>query len=726
MKRCVCLLLSAVLLAGCSPRRESSARRQPTTAGRPTSARRLPAPQRAGALQPERLTSHPPGSLKPYRVSPDLREVSNLAAFQKALPLTDEQRSRLARNLFVLRRTDEKQLFHIYENNEYLRVPSFVTTDVALHLYHCFFDYALRTIEKERLLPILERLTQNGLALSRDELKRARTGPARQALVRNAAYFGVAARLLGLRDPVPGAAEPLVRAEIASIGKHAGYGKSALLPYMVDYSLFIPRGHYTRTPALKRYFMAMSWYGVVPFATRRADGTPTPDAVRQGLLLAWTLEQASLLNEWGRIYSATTFFAGKSDDHIPMQWLALAERIFGRAMRPDDVASDTRLRHFAEEVERLPQARIRAQMAAASDHPSPRHQLRLMGQRYLPDSEILQRLCHPTERPIPTGLDVMAVLGSERAVAFLDAHKALYNPRGWRGYGPERDRLTREFRSLPVRQWTENLYWSWLSALRPLLDRVPEGYPSFMASEAWQGKSLQTALASWAELRHDTILYGKQSAAEMGDGEDQPTPPGYVEPNLPLYERLLGLTASLEELLRRYNLLPVELKRAMNEFADLLRFLKRCSEKELRGELLSAQENTRIRFIGAEIEYLTRSTIEGQPNYWELVDRGDRDMAVVADVHTAPPVVLQVGVGRAAELLAIVPVGRRLILARGAAMTYYEFTHPMADRLTDEKWRDLLDTEDAPAPPVWTKGFLLQPQPSRPEPQPAEETEPSA
>ena len=42
--------------------------------------------------------------------------------------------------------------------------------------------------------------------------------------------------------------------------------------------------------------------------------------------------------------------------------------------------------------------------------PAPNGQLRFMGQRYLPDSEILQRLSIPGwKRPFPSGLDVMAV-----------------------------------------------------------------------------------------------------------------------------------------------------------------------------------------------------------------------------------------------------------------------------------------------------------------------------
>ena len=63
-----------------------------------------------------------------------------------------------------------------------------------------------------------------------------------------------------------------------------------------------------------------------------------------------------------------------------------------------------------------------------------------------------------------------------------------------------------------------------------------------MQTEAWTRKDLQTALGSWTELKHDTILYAKQVMAEMGGGGGNEQPPhGNVEPNPEAYARLLAL-----------------------------------------------------------------------------------------------------------------------------------------------------------------------------------------
>src|SRR6202022_3394903 len=94
--------------------------------------------------------------------------------------------------------------------------------------------------------------------------------------------------------------------------------------------------------------------------------------------------------------------------------------------------------------------------------------------------------------------------------------------------------LKKEYAALKPEDWNRNLYWSWLYALQPLLAEYGAGYPTFMTTTAYRTKSLNTARASWAQLRHDTILYAKQSYT-MGLPASAPPPPpppahGYVEP----------------------------------------------------------------------------------------------------------------------------------------------------------------------------------------------------
>jgi hypothetical protein len=84
------------------------------------------------------------------------------------------------------------------------------------------------------------------------------------------------------------------------------------------------------------------------------------------------------------------------------------------------------------------------------------------------------------------------------------------------------------------------------------------------------------------------------------------------------------------------------------------------------------------------------------------------DMAIVADVHTDSnsDQCLEVGVGYPLEIFVIVNEGGVVRIARGAIFSYYEFTQPIADRLTDEKWRKLLVSENPPKMPEWVSSFM--------------------
>jgi hypothetical protein len=341
--------------------------------------------------------------------------------------------------------------------------------------------------------------------------------------------------------------------------------------------------------------------------------------------------------------------------------------------------------------------------------------MRLLGQRYTPDSEILQELSHPTMRPIPCGLDVMAVIGSERAKQIHDSGYRVHGlPEGfsmsaWDDYPKVRQKLTERFSRLSQSEWTRNLYWSWLWVLQSLLQPFGEGYPSFMRTEAWQDKSLQTALASWAQLRHDTILYVKQSLVVAEGGEETPKlVKGYVEPNLEAWRRLLHLVRQTRQLLQPRGLLVSTIAEKLDDFESMVAFLLRCAEKQLQNKPLTKDEYKRLQFIGGEMDALALHVVsDGKARDWsEVIHPADRNMACVADVHTGA-VALEEAVGHAHEIFVIVPIEGKLVLARGSVLSYYEFLQPADKRLTDEQWQEMLKKRKAPPQPAWVKSFTV-------------------
>ncbi|MCC6731418.1 MAG: DUF3160 domain-containing protein [Chthonomonadales bacterium] len=698
MKRAGWLLALVLGLAGCGRARDEAAR-VPASPAQPVAAKQVaPVEERA------------PGQVAAYRVAEDLSDVANAAEFRRAGLLGAPQQAMLARNLFACTPTPAQQLFHVYENNDYLNIPSFVTVDLVLQLYHVYYDFLLRGVERDALLPALRKLTGGMLEQTMAMVTAAPEGRVRDAATRNAAYFGVAARLLGLKPALPADGARLADAEMALIGRHEGFATGAIFPYAIDYSQFAPRGHYTRSEDLKRYFGAMMWYGLAPFAARSPGGARLDTVMVQGILLARALRHGDLATQWDRVYGPTSFFVGASDDLTPEEYLRAADGVFGANAPLAALFNDAKLRQLADALARARPPRIRSEPKLEPNAPSPAPQLRFMGQRSIPDSELLQRLSKPIVRPVPSGMDVMAVLGSSRARELIDRNPDRFDTQRWDGYAPARAALASEFATVTAETWRSNLYWGWLYALRAVVAPFPEGYPSFMHGDAWLDRSISTALGSWAELRHDTILYGKQSAVECGDGEERPLPKGYVEPNVELYGRLLDLAKRTREGLSRRGLLSDSLRDRTEEFENLLAFLERVAHKELANEALTEEEYGEIRYVGGKVEYMTLSVMEGGPKYWHLVDETDRDMALIADVHTAAPVVLEAGVGHAVEILVVVPVEGKLQLARGAVFAYREFTQPMADRLTDAKWQAMLKAGKAPAPPFWTDSFLLAPR----------------
>ena len=276
-------------------------------------------------------------------------------------------------------------------------------------------------------------------------------------------------------------------------------------------------------------------------------------------------------------------------------------------------------------------------------------------------------------------------------------------------YGANMDKLRATFAGYGDDVWTQNLYWGWVYNLRPLLDTPGEGYPQFMRGDAWRDKQLNTALGSWTELKHDTLLYAKQTYAEgAGGGPPEPTPPkGYVEPVPLLYARLAALAQMTVDGLDSRGLISEEDKGALTQLVTLSTQLKNLSEKELRDEALTPEEYDAIRFYGRTIESLTIASADMDPSTGQA-DALD-GAALVADIATDPGgQVLQEGIGRIFEIYVVAPVEGKLVLTKGGVFSHYEFAQPLSNRFTDEAWRKQVDEGKLPPQAPWTASFLVE------------------
>lgn len=661
-----------------------------------------------------------------------------------------------------------------YETLREMNIPIFITADTVLHLYHIQFDQTLMDIEEREFIPDLEALSR---ALQKWALqgwdKEADPG-LKESFRRLAGFFTVGLKLQQDKTNIPACVQMEVAQELQAIETHQGFANSPLFTYREDYSQYVPRGHYTKSEALKRYFKTMMWYGRMVFIAKGgepwgSEGEPNLVSAKEGqiqsmaaalmtqVLSSLPVDHRKARGVWDRMYTVTAYYVGLADDltvedYLPCVNAALSGKTPAALQQPKTYLA------FQWEVAKRRSPAIYGGTGEETDplegEPDPEvlkktlektKGLRFMGQRFVPDSYMLGKLVSPTVgapqgatprqftyvrsengpiRGFPRGLDVLNVLGSDRAKAIL----ADLGDDRYKNYAETVSALQGEFSKLSPADWNRNLYWSWLYSLQALLRTFGTGYPTFMTTEPYEAKNVTTALASWSQLRHDTILYAKQSytGASTGPLPQRFPVEGYVEPLPEFYARLLALTRMTTKGLDVMGVLQEGARRRLSNFEVVLQRLLSLSEKELNHQELTKEDYLYIRnFVHAirgsgmvedgEGNIVRQVITESQKPSSRVADYGNYDpnkTILIADVHTDQNsgMALEEGTGYVELMVAAyrMPQGH-IVIGAGPVLSYYEFKHPMGDRLTDEKWRERLKFRPPPQP-EWLKVYR-QPNP---------------
>lgn len=650
-----------------------------------------------------------------YSVAPGLSNVANLAHFSM---LTHEQREAIQENGFVVVPQKEyKQIHDILQKNDNLNIPNFVTTDAVLHAYHIVYDLALREVEVHSFWSLIGNLTKQLARTSYEQYLDLPEGRWKEAAFRNTAYFYVALSLLDNETVAPDAVADEVDNVLRLIENHEGFAESWFMNYPEDFSQYVARGHYTRSETLRRYFKAMMWYGRIAFRLQPEPHDPTNEAGRnetaQAILMSLALKDdveglepgSAGYMVWDALYEPTAFFVGSADDLTPREYRTLIDEVYGSSLNLSVIDNETLLGEFIQEALDWRDPSILSGYQLDIDNLNQTKGMRFMGQRFIPDSYILGQLVYDhvgslfNPRFLPKGLDVMSALGSKRAWGLLEDEKEYEN------YVDQMNKMRNMVGNITQEEWTKNLYYLWMYSLLPLLREHGDGYPFFMRNQAWVDKQLNTALGSWAELRHDTILYAKQSYTVVTSA-----PPldeklkGYVEPSPYVYGRLASLCHMMIDGLSKRDLLTETIHEKLQYLHRYLLDIRRISIKELTSQPLNSTE---INLIDSSAGIL--SSIVRMPRNESFVSDTDESMAVIADVHTDPNsgMVLEEAVGRPMFIYVAVPVDGRVVLTRGGTFSYYEFEQPMNNRLTDEAWQQMLQNDQEPDMPSWTSSFVI-------------------
>lgn len=629
-------------------------------------------------------------------------------AFVEAVPTS--LHGDLLRNGFVIERnTDEypfdealtwsTQFSTTYEQlSPYGGRAVFVTTDAAYHLWHQVFDKVLRDTETNELLPTLERLIEHLVDASREQSDSTAGTAVADAAVRAQEHLEAVATVLGLDvGPIGDRAA----AEVALVEEHSQLTSSPTIggecePACVDYSLMTPRGHYTRTEELTRYFRGMSMLGNTMFIV------DDPHTLRVGALIAGLITaDPENTADWERIYHPTAFLVGTADDYTPIEVAAAAATVVDTGLAdPIALGEDATMLAVGAELRTLRPVRIDPGNAS----------MRTMGARFVLDSWIYDQLTDPAvpDRIRPTPLDLVSVMGSIYAADIQDAAGV---PETFPGYAPKVDELRDVTESRTIEDWGRTVYDGWLYTLEPMwVSQHLEAFPPFMSTVAWQAKSHNTGFSSYAELKHDTILYAKQGIAEGEAPEPPPLPRHWVEPDPVAFGRLSALATMMRDGLIEAGLMlpgdydsepgdPLTEAETTRWIIDtLIAFLdrlERIASEELIGDGFGDEDdNTWLSLIGEQMSWFVQVIYEGELE----------PTPIIADIFLDPfaDEVLEIATGPLDTIHVLVPTDRgEFQVATGAVYSYYEFWGPRAERLNDEEWWDVITADELPERPTW-------------------------
>lgn len=506
------------------------------------------------------------------------------------------------------------------------------------------------------------------------------------------------------------------------------YADDTDIQFSVDFSQFTPRSHYTGSSLRRQYFRSMMWFSQVPFFVKSAALTKYAFAATQ--LMA---ENPSQLSDYAKLESTVNFLVGDSDDLMPSDYMQALEVSKGK---PDQEAAimefllkarPPKIKSLAAEYETVGDVQTADVLLATKG-------MRFFSGKFIIDSYWTGQLTQGDEAPKPgysqklppmaSSLQVMALLGSDYAKSKIPTLD-FYTPTTKQAIDKAMADLQAESNALDESYWTSNLYNGWLWTIKSLFTWQQNNHdklPRFMQSELWAAKTLMTGAGFWTELRHATLLYAKQSFAELGGGapcDERVIPPptkSYIEPQVEAFDRLSYLAKKTQAGLKELGFEHLRNMSSLESFISALDLVQKYVPQELGNKKLADEVIEETRAINPEdgsdcVEHWIKDNV----SEWEDMRVGivsaledslpwpvegpvlpakDKRAALIADVHTGgdsnyPPHILYEATGVPNVILVAVKDVNGPRLTIGFTYSQYEFTEPYGgNRLTDEDWQN--------------------------------------
>ncbi|NNE35066.1 MAG: DUF3160 domain-containing protein, partial [Rhodothermales bacterium] len=657
------------------------------------------------------LQEHPIGAFKSRT---DLDASSGLFSDSISLKyeLTGSEQQLLLRNGFVVTERLQPNSFgdgftDIYKKD----LPVFVSTDAILHALHMSYDLFLQEIENQLIIPELSSL----MSSVRSQLTVVHNGTSDERVLQAVAdldvLLTVPMRLLTGEDTAPVFAgneatidQLLNLIDAESPGQYALFAEECR---NIDFSQFTPRGHYAEDVSLRRYFKAMIWFGRTELYLSQpgtvecqASEADVDRQVRLAVLMTQLLRDPVALRSYRRIEGQLAFFVGEPDNVTYDQLESLLTAVSASSVT--DFVDDANVDVLQDTLATRPFAgqKILSQILFSNDIRDPdaiepASAFMLFGQRFVVDSFVSGHVVYDEVIPepsidprmLPSTQDILYALGNDASLQFLQDELDEYR------YAPNLEAARFLIDGLGEDHWESTFYNGWLDAIRtlnPPQDRTD--LPSFMQTAAWWQEKMNTQLASWAQLRHDNLLYAKQS---YSGGITCMFPYSYVEPFPDFFRSVSALTRRTAAFVRDS---AGEERIAMHfdNFASTSDTLAVIAQKELDKRSLSEEEASFLRRMLREVDSCG-PVIDGW--YPDLFlggpDQAKESDLIVADIHTAPTDkygnnvgwVLHAGTGPLNMAVVSAEVeGVGTVNFVGPVLSYYEHLSTGYKRLTDQDW----------------------------------------
>ena len=627
-------------------------------------------------------------------------------------------------------------------------LPVFITTDFAAHCQHLIFDRMLQYTEEEYFLPAMSELTdafinalEKRIDVPADVREKAiqyfqvpqlimKTAP---SLEGDGSYYSPIVYVDQSTDAIneilsqyPAA----VQTDYKSI-MSAMPGTEEIFQEDEDFSQYKPRGHYTKNGLLETYFRAQMWYGHLHFSIAKPkSGQTLPQAILDKeaamMLIVDTVQKDDdLYYMWSELFEPITALIGMSDDLsfydiCPLwkdqtvtdfsQWASDQNNLHSfmslcaATLRPPAISGQSVFNMYSEQDEE-------------TGMPSVPMGWRLFGQRFTYDSFVHEKVSPPRllSRDFVRGLDIMKAFGSKTAEALLAKTDYQTMP----GLKEVLDSFETEIAAYDSSFWNQSYYNQVLYQVKTQATFEQGAGFYFTETPAWNIKSQLAAHGTWAELRHDTILYVKQTAAERaGDGDFDPTfrteplpkPVHYVEPNVPFWEGSVNSVANLIKIYNFYGLLDSDSERTLNSLMEMYQRLLAISKQEAQNLPISQSDNDWLPTVASSFGNLVM--VHNRNGY--ISDNDLLKMACIADVFTNNDYGACLEVGVAVPFRLYIPLndsqgGKRIAIGYG--FSYVEFLQSAEDRMTDEQWKTIVykthkDNLDEYMP-FWEKECIL-------------------